>query len=76
MKTTYDPTRDGRIVIENTLVKLYGYEASIPLRAVVASSPRYATLLAIAANPGPGFAERLAAALPKFVKNPKTKAQV
>ena len=73
---TYDPTRDGRNVIAKALAEIYGYEASIPLRDVVASSPRYATLLAIAGNPGAGQYDRLKVALPKFIKNPKTKAQV
>jgi len=73
---TYDPTRDGRNVIAKALSEIYGYDASIELRAVVASSPRYATLLAIAAHPSAGQYDRLKIALPKFVKNPKTRAQV
>jgi hypothetical protein len=59
------------------LAEIYGYEASIPLRAVVASSRRYGTLLAIAGWPeSTAQMDRLRVALPKFVKNPKTKAQV
>ena len=64
-------------VIHNMLVDLYGYEESIPLRAVVASSPRYGTLLAIASHcPNQDQMARLAKALPKFIKNPKTRAAV
>ena len=70
----YDATQDARAVIANLLVEIYGYEASVPLRDVVASSPRYATLLALAGN-GSQW-DRLKLALPKFVKNPKTKAQI
>ena len=70
----HDATRDARAVIANLLVEIYGYEASIPLRDVVASSPRYATLLALAGNASQS--DRLKSALPKFIKNPKTKVQV
>jgi len=64
-------------VINNMLAEMYGYEESIPLRDVVQSSPRYGTLLAIAGwCPNQEQMERLAKALPKFIKNPKTKAAV
>jgi hypothetical protein len=62
-----------RNVIANALVEIYGYEESIPLRAVVASSLRYAALLAMAGNDA--LYEKLKKALPKVVKNPKTRAQ-
>ena len=61
-----------RNVIANALVEIYGYEESVPLRAVVASSPRYAVLLAMAGNCA--LSEKLKKALPKVVKNPKTRA--
>lgn len=66
-----------RNVINNMLAEMYGYEESIPLRAVVEASPRYGTLLALAGwCPNQEQMERLARALPKFIKNPKTKATV
>jgi hypothetical protein len=66
-----------RNVINNMLAEMYGYEESIPLRTVVESSPRYGSLLAIAGwAPNQKQMERLAKALPKLIKNPKTKAVV
>ena len=69
--------RDNDVaVIENALVDVFGYEASIPFRAIVASSPRYGVLLAIAGHvQGEGFAyERLKRSVAKIAKNPKTRA--
>lgn len=63
-------------VINTILMELYGYEASIPLRSVVASSPRFNTLLAIASHESEDQVNRLRKALPKFVKNPKTRCAV
>ncbi len=64
-------------VINNMLAELYGYEESIPLRSVVESSRRYGTLLALAGwCNSKEHMDRLAKALPKFVKNPKTRAAV
>ena len=62
-----------RAVIANALVEIFGYDESVTLRDVVASSPRYATLLAMAGN-GALYA-RLKNALAKVAKNPKTRAQ-
>ena len=62
-----------RAVIANALVEIYGYDESVSLRQVVASSPRYATLLAMAGNDA--MFARLKDALTKVAKNPKTKAQ-
>lgn len=59
-------------VIANALVEIFGYEASVPLRDVVASSPRYASLIAIAGNDA--MYDRLKSALAKVVKNPRTRA--
>ena len=60
-------------VIENALVEIYGYDESVSLRQVVASSPRYATLLAMAGNDA--LFAKLKSALAKVAKNPKTRAQ-
>ena len=62
-----------RAVIANALVDIYGYDESVALRDVVASSPRYATLLAMAGNDA--LHAKLKSALPKVIKNPRTKAQ-
>lgn len=62
-----------RAVIANALVEIYGYDESVSLRQVVASSPRYATLLAMAGNDA--LFAKLKNALAKVVKNPKTRAQ-
>jgi hypothetical protein len=61
-----------KAVIYNAMVEVFGYDESLPLRAAVESSPRYASLLAMAGN---GLQwDRLKKALQKVAKNPKTRA--
>ena len=59
-------------IIQNALAEVFGYHESIALRSVVESSPRYASLLAIASNDA--MFDRLKKALAKVAKNPKTRA--
>ena len=71
-KETKMETTECRNVIAHALAEIFGYENSIPLRAIVASSTRYQSLIAMASNPA--LYNRLKTALAKVVSNPNTRA--